>query len=100
VSRELLVNAFVVGAAALALWLRTRLGDRKPGSIKLAVAHLVLAVVALALMPIGIGALLGDDPSAGLAALGLFAVFLPAMTYLMLTVLWFIEQLQRLLLVR
>lgn len=51
-------------------------------------------------MPIGLAELLGDNPSASVAALGLFAVFLPAMTYLMLTALWVIEQLQRSLLAR
>jgi hypothetical protein len=92
-SRELLVNAFVVGAAALALWLWTRLGDRKPESLKLVLVHLALAVVVLGLMPIGISEVIGDAPSAGLAALGLFGLFLPTMTYVMLCALWFFERL-------
>jgi hypothetical protein len=97
VSHAFLVNAFVVGAAVLAIWFRARLGDRKPKSLKVAAVHVVLAGLALAFMPTGIGRVLGDDPAPGTSAVGLFGLFLPAMTYVMLSALWLLERLQRLL---
>ena len=94
---ELLVNAFVVGAAVLALWFRTRLDSHKPKSMKVTMIHVVLAGLALAFMPAGIERMLGDDPAPSTSAFGLFALFLPAMTYVMLSALWLLERLHHLM---
>jgi hypothetical protein len=95
-----LVQIFAGGGAVLALWLYVRLGPHRPSSAKMVAAHMVLALLLLALMPSAIrtvgGTVLVDGEIAGV----LFAVFLPVMTYVFLTSIWVIALLQRALSLR
>ena len=99
-SSTLLVHAFVVAGAALALWIYVRLGERRPTSFRTVCAHVVLALVALALAPRGVAMVIGESTSPGVMAVGLFGLFLPTMTYLFLTALFFLDRLQRSMLAR
>ena len=99
-SSTLLVHAFVVAGAALALWIYVRLGERKPKSFRVVFVHVAFALVALALAPRGVAMIIGESTSPGVMSFGLFALFLPTMTYLFLTALFFLERLQRSLLTR
>jgi hypothetical protein len=99
-SSTLLVHAFVVGSAVLALWIYVRLGERKPKSFRVVCAHVLIAGVGLALAPRGVAMFIGDSTSPLVLSLGLFALFLPTMTYLFLTALFFLDRLQRSMLAR
>jgi hypothetical protein len=99
-SSALLVHGFVVGGAVLALWIYVRLGERRPTSFRVVCAHVLLAGVGLALAPRGVAMFIGDSTSPLVLSLGLFALFLPTMTYLFLTALFFLDRLQRSMLAR
>ena len=95
-SPALLVHALVAGGSLLALWIYVRLGERRrPASFRRAGAHMALAGVALALAPVAIAELMGGSRSPLLAAVGLFVVFLPVMTYVFLAALFVLAELQR-----
>jgi hypothetical protein len=93
--RELAVLIVAAGGSVLALWLYVRLGDRRPRSLRRAVAHTLVAVVALEGVSPAIGIVFGEDPSHRSAIAALMGIFLPAMTYVFLASLYVIEQLQR-----
>jgi hypothetical protein len=99
-SSTLLVHALVVGGAVLALWIYVRLGERRPTSFRVVCAHVLLAAVGLALAPRGVAMFIGDSTSPFVLSLGLFALFLPTMTYLFLTALFFLDRIQRSMLAR
>ena len=95
-----LVHAMTAGASLLALWLFVRLGDRRPRSLRSVIVHLVVAALLVAVCPLVMDRFVraGESPTA--AAVGLFGVFLPAMTYVFLAALYLLEQLQRTLYAR
>ena len=90
----------VAGAGLLALWLYVRFGSRRPRSLRRAGVQVVLGLVALAVAPVVMTQLLGDPISHRGALLALLGIFLPAMTYTFLAVLYFFEHLQRRLYLR
>ena len=90
-----LVHTMAAGASVLALWLFVRLGDRRPGSFRIVVVHLVIAGVLVAACPLVMERFVHAGDSPGAAAAGLFGVFLPAMTYVFLAALYLLEHLQR-----
>lgn len=92
-----LVHAMAAGSSLLALWVFVRLGERRPRSLRLVVVHLVIASVLLSISPLVMERFVGAGESSGAAALGLFGVFLPAMTYVFLAALYLLDQLQRVL---
>jgi hypothetical protein len=91
----LLVHALVLGGSLLALWVYVRLGERRPNSLKLAFGHVIVACLALTLVPTMFGWVAGDGESARALAVGLFGVLLPVMTYTFVSALLLFEQLQR-----
>jgi hypothetical protein len=90
----------VSGASLLALWLYVRLGNRRPRSLRGSIVQVLLALGALAVAPLVMEALLDAGRSDGRALVALLVVFLPAMTYTFLAVLYFFEHLQRRLFLR
>ena len=95
-----LVHAMAAGASLLALWVFVRLGDRRPGSIRVVIIHLVVAGGLVSVCPFVMDRLVHAGESPAAAAAGLFGVFLPAMTYVFLAALYLLEQLQRALYAR
>jgi hypothetical protein len=91
----LLVHALVAGGGLLALWVYVRLGERRPKSLAVACGHVLAAFVALTLVPATFGWVTDEREAGGILALGLFGVFLPAMTYTFVAALLLFEQLQR-----
>jgi hypothetical protein len=90
-----LVHVMTAGASVLALWLFVRLGDRRPGSLRSVIAHLAVAGLLVSACPFVMERFVRAGESQAAAAAGLFAVFLPAMTYVFLAALYLLEQLQR-----
>jgi len=84
---EALLLAFVAGAAAIALWADTRLGRHAPESLMRALVHVFVATVLLELLLPVAGKLLSVQSRVAVLA-GLFGIAFPALTYVLLTVLW------------
>jgi hypothetical protein len=95
-----LVHTMTGGAGVLALWVFVRLGDRRPQSLRAVIAHLAIAGLLVAGCPLVMERYVHAGESPAAAAAGLFAVFLPAMTYVLLAALYLLEQLQRTLYAR
>jgi len=88
--KEAFLLVFVLGAATLALWVAVRLPRLAPQSIRAAAVHMILALLlsfamepALQLVP-GLPARLS-------VLIALFAIALPAMTYMFLSGVWFLK---------
>ena len=88
--KEAFLLVFVLGAATLALWVAARLPRLAPQSIRAAAVHMILALLlsfamepALQLVP-GLPARLS-------VLIALFAIALPAMTYMFLSGVWFLK---------
>ena len=90
-----LVHALVLGGGLLALWIYVRLGERRPQSLALVCVHVIAAGIALGFVPDAFARVTGEREAAPILAVGLFGVFLPAMTYTFVAALLLIEQLQR-----
>ena len=88
--KEAFLLVFVLGAATLALWVAVRLPRLAPQSIRAAAVLMILALLlsfamepALQLVP-GLPARLS-------VLIALFAIALPAMTYMFLSGVWFLK---------
>jgi hypothetical protein len=86
-TKETFLLLFVVGAAALAVWVAQRLPGLAPRSFRAAAIHLGLAVV--------IGSTLGPllrivpgQPALPAVLIALFAIALPALIYMLLAGMW------------
>lgn len=79
-------TAFLVGAAGLALWVDSRLGDR-PRSVTRVVVHAAAAWLAVHLVAV-FGTQLIDSASTTQTAAVLMLLVLPGWIYLFLAALW------------
>jgi hypothetical protein len=86
-AKETFLLAFVVGAGALAVWVAQRLPGLAPRSWVAAGVHLALAVVVGSLLPPMLSLVPGQPALPGVLA-ALFAVALPALTYMLLAGMW------------
>ena len=85
----LLLMAFTLGTAALALWSYLRWPGAAPATIKGAVIRIA---VALLLLQVGAAALgLGDGAAPALAVAVVVGVVVPVLTYAFLASLWFLK---------
>jgi hypothetical protein len=89
-TRETFLLLFVTGAATLALWVVLRLPRMAPRSVRAATVHIVAALLlgfvlgpALRLVP--------GQPAKLSVLVALFAIALPALTYMLLTGFWFLK---------
>jgi hypothetical protein len=90
-----LVVAFTLGAAALAVWLDCRSAGRAPRSLGRVFGHLLVGLLATALVPVLMAQLATQDsPARAIAAL--VALLLPAFVYCFLTWIWLLRLVQRL----
>ena len=88
--RETFLLLFVLGSSVLAMWFALRFPALAPASLRSAVIHLVVAFV--------VGSVLGPTlkvvpglPSELSTLVALFAVGLPAITYMLLVGLWLVR---------
>jgi hypothetical protein len=79
-----------VGAAALALWLDVRLGERGPSSLSKILLHALFGMLLLRAATQMVGAADGPTP----LTIVLFAILLPALIYVFLTSLWVLKMLR------
>jgi hypothetical protein len=86
-TKELFMLLFVVGSGALAVWVALRVPQIAPHSLRAAGVHICAALLlgcvlspALKLVP--------GQPGAASVLVALFAVALPALTYMLLAGLW------------
>ena len=88
--RETFLLLFVLGSGVLAVWAAVRLPKLAPASFRAGAIHLAAAAV--------IGSFLGPVvdtvpglPSRGSILVALFALALPAITYMLLVGLWLVQ---------
>ena len=86
-AKETFLLAFVLGAAALAVWVAQRLPRLAPRSIRAATAHLAATLVVGAVLAPALGLVPGQPGELSVLA-SLFGVALPAVTYMFLVGLW------------
>jgi hypothetical protein len=86
-TRETFLLLFVLGAAALAVWVAQRLPGLAPRSFRAAAAHLAAALM--------VGSFLGPalrlvpgQPGLPAVLTALFAIALPVLTYMLLAGMW------------
>ena len=88
---------FVLGAGSIALWVDHRFPSLTPAGLKPAFRRLLIALVLVQLLaPVA----LGVTPTLGSPAasfVNLFAIALPALTFMFLTVVWMIKNAQSLM---
>jgi hypothetical protein len=89
-SKEIFLPVFVLGCGALALWVAQRLPGLAPRSLRAAGLHLVAALVVGTVLGPVLRAVPGQ-PSALSLFVALFAVALPALTYMLLAGVWLIR---------
>jgi hypothetical protein len=82
-----LILAFAIGAAALALWLDTRIPRLAPKSAGIAFFHVIAAAIGCDTAHFGISAFVSRGTIAGMMA-ALFLVALPVILYVWLSLLW------------
>jgi hypothetical protein len=82
-SKEGFLFWLVVGAALLALWLAMRFPEQGPSTISMAFVHVAVAMLVSAVLAPAMAFVAG----AGIF-LAVFAVALPAFTYMFLTGIW------------
>jgi hypothetical protein len=82
--------ALVTGSALLALWLHVRVPRLAPAKLGPAIAHAVLALVALQFLP-------SAAASTAWALVVVFGLALPGLVYVFLASIWCLAAMQRLL---
>jgi hypothetical protein len=84
---------FVLGAAAIALWISVRFPQLKPQRLAFIVIHLVLAMVLAQLLPFGL--LLPISASAAIQLMaGILTLALPVLVYTLLIAIWLLRIVQ------
>jgi hypothetical protein len=89
-SRETFLLVFVLASGVLAVWVALCMPKLTPPSFRWALAHLAAAVVVGAVLGPVLHAVPGM-PSRMSVLLALFAVALPAITYMLLAGLWLVQ---------
>jgi hypothetical protein len=88
-----LTLGLVVGAFLLAAWVDDRVGDSRPDSFKRRLGHVLLGLAVLE-ASVGVLYLVDSTGVPQLAFMGfVLGLFLPALTYSLLTALWLIRTL-------
>jgi len=88
--KESFLLLFVLGCAALAVWVAVRLPALAPTSFRSAGVHLVVAVVVGSFLTPALTSVPGL-PSELSLLVALFAVALPVLTYMQLVGLWLVQ---------
>jgi hypothetical protein len=84
---------FVLGAAAIALWISVRFPKLKPQRLAIIMIHLVLAMVLAQLLPFGL--LLPISASAAIQLMaGILTLALPVLVYTLLIAIWLLRIVQ------
>jgi hypothetical protein len=84
---------FVLGAAAIALWISVRFPKLKPERLAVIMVHLVFAMVLAQLLPFGL--LLPVSASAAIQLMaGILTVALPVLVYTLLVAIWLLRIVQ------
>lgn len=84
---------FVLGAAAIALWISVRFPKLKPERLAIIMIHLVLAMVFAQLLPFGL--LLPISASAAIQLMaGILTLALPVLVYTLLIAIWLLRIVQ------
>ena len=84
---------FVLGAAAIALWISVRFPKLKPERLAVIMIHLVFAMVLAQLLPFGL--LLPVSASAAIQLMaGILTVALPVLVYTLLVAIWLLRIVQ------
>ena len=84
---------FVLGAAAIALWISVRFPQLKPQRLAIIMVHLVLAMVLAQLLPFGL--LLPISASAAIQLMaGILTLALPVLVYTLLVAIWLLRVVQ------
>jgi hypothetical protein len=92
-SMQGLVLTFAAAAGVIALWLETRFEARTPEALWSVVMHLGASLCAMKLTPLLLHIVVSD--SSPLSKLvGLFGIVLPVLTYVFLSSIWLIKQMQ------
>jgi hypothetical protein len=89
VTVPIFIVAFGIGASAIALWIDYRLASLRPGNLKLAMLHVLIAtVIAQFFVPVALQSV--GDTATALGAI--FIVGLPASVYCLLATFWIMRQ--------
>ena len=88
--KETFLLLFVLGAAVIAVWIALRLPKLTPRSFRWAWAHLAAALVVGAVLGPVLHAVPGLPSKLSVLA-ALFAVALPAITYMLLAGMWLVQ---------
>ena len=81
---------FVLGAAAIAVWISVRFPQLKPQRLAIIMVHLVLAMVLAQLLPFGL--LLPISASAAIQLMaGILTLALPVLVYTLLVAIWLLR---------
>jgi hypothetical protein len=84
---------FVLGAAAIALWISVRFPRLKPKRLAIIMFHLILAMVLAQLLPFGL--LLPISGSAAIQLMaGILTLALPVLVYTLLVAIWLLNVVQ------
>lgn len=84
---------FVLGAAAIALWISVRFPRLKPKRLAIIMFHLILAMVLAQLLPFGL--LLPISASAAIQLMaGILTLALPVLVYTLLVAIWLLHVVQ------
>ena len=95
VTTQGLVLAVAVGAGAIALWLDVRFKERSPQTAMRTFAHLAVSLLFLQLSPALVVLVVAAGESPARKMVAIFAVLLPALSYVWLSSIWLIKLLQR-----
>lgn len=87
------VYGLVLGAAALALWLDTRLGEHRPGTLGSQMTHGFLAVVAVNVCASLVVRLAGPGAPPASRFAALLLILVPCLVYAFLAGLWLLHSL-------
>lgn len=82
-----------IGAVVLAAWVEARIGDRRPASRALRMAHAGAAFLFLQASSVALAHLIHTGTPRGLIAVLLFLLFLPALVYAFVAGLWLLRTL-------
>jgi hypothetical protein len=95
VTTQGLILAVAFGAGAIALWLDVRFKERSPRTATRTIAHVVVSLIFLQLSPALVMLVVAAGESPARKMVAIFAVLLPALSYVWLSSIWLLKLLQR-----